>query len=140
MGVRNECEIVHVIELTKGMAAMRNKGRWISLVSLVCGLLSATGAYANYFCGGPVTQVALSPSGALTVYAPAAGLNFAYICSIDTAFNSVSIEVCKAMLATLLQAQATGATITFAYNDALTCATHPAWMWLTGWYYGPQIS
>jgi hypothetical protein len=102
------------------------------------GILAASSAYANYFCAGPVLSVALSTGGIVTVNAPGAGLNSAYLCQIGTTANGIGPEVCNAIYGTLLSAHATSANVTFAYSDALTCTTHPAWTWLTGWYYGPE--
>lgn len=106
-----------------------------------CATLIATAspAFAYYTCGGMIDLVALNPSGIVTVTSSAAGVNAAYICSIGSTYDGVSPEVCKAIFAQLVAAQATGSTVVWYYNDALTCTTHPSWVPLTGWYYGPQV-
>jgi hypothetical protein len=101
-------------------------------------LMAATSANANYFCSGTVQNVEVGPNGVITVLAPSAGLNPAYPCQIGNTINGVGPDACKAILSILLAAHAAGGTVTFAYDDALTCATHPAWDWLAGWYYGPE--
>lgn len=39
----------------------------------------------------------------------------------------------------LLTAQTSGKQIELWFNDSLTCTTHPAWAWLSGWYWGPRL-
>jgi hypothetical protein len=111
----------------------------IQVAAALCGLMAASGAYANYFCTGPVVNVVLSPSGLVTVNAPAAAMNFVYLCQIGATYNGVGSDSCKAILSTLLAARVSAQPITVGYSDSLTCSTHPAWAALTGWYYGPQL-
>jgi hypothetical protein len=117
---------------------LRSRKPIISAVVLLASTMGATSAFANYFCSGPVLSVDVSPTGIVTVNAPAAGLNYAYPCQIGATNNGVGPDACKAILSILIAAHATGASVTFAYDDSLTCATHPAWTYLTGWYYGPE--
>jgi hypothetical protein len=118
---------------------MRNKRIWIiGAAFLLASTMGATSAFANDFCSGPVLSVDVSPTGIVTVNAPAAGLNYAYPCQIGATNNGVGPDACKAILSILIAAHATGANVTFAYDDSLTCSTHPAWTYLTGWYYGPE--
>ena len=95
-------------------------------------------AFANYLCQGVPTQVTVSPSGTVAV-GSAAGLSWVYLCSVNSTANGVDPAACKAILATLLTAQANSSTVTFWFSDSLTCTTHPDWSWLTGWYFGPSM-
>lgn len=94
---------------------------------------------AVYSCSGAVTGVALNPSGLVTVYSADAGLNAAYICQIGSTYNGVGPDACKAILAVLVSAKATGIHAEWTFDDGLSCTTHPAWGDLKGWYYGPVL-
>ena len=106
----------------------------------VAALLAASAAHANYFCTGPIDNVDVSPSGLGVVQSGTAGLQSVYLCTIGTTANGVGPDACNAILSVVIAAHATQASVTWAFDDSLTCTTHPAWSWLTGWYYGPQIS
>lgn len=92
-------------------------------------------ASADYSCEGTVGNLALNPSGVLTV--TVGSIENVYLCQIGTTRNAVPSDVCKAIFAHLLSAKNTGALVRFQFSDSLTCTTHPAWSDLTGWYYGP---
>jgi hypothetical protein len=95
-------------------------------------------ASANYFCTGTVTSVAVQPNGTVMVTG-IQGLDSAALCNISTTANNISPDLCRTIYATLLTAKLTNRPVTFAYDDALTCSTHPAWATLTGWYFGPRV-
>ena len=109
--------------------------------SLVCTaqIAMTSPSYGNYSCAGTIDSLALNPSGLVTLSSYSAGVTSAYICSIGSTYNGVTADVCKAIFAQLVAAQATGSTVSWYYSDTLTCTTHPAWEMLTGWYYGPQV-
>jgi hypothetical protein len=113
--------------------------RCVIVLQLTVALLTTESAFANYFCTGTVDQVTVSPSGVVIFTSSTVGLNYVYLCQIGTTINSVDSDPCKSILAVLLTAHATGAQIDLAFSDSLTCSTHPAWAWLTGWYYGPNL-
>jgi hypothetical protein len=117
----------------------RIRRRLTRTLLLIASLLVAGPAAANYFCQGTIDSVEVSPSGAVEAYSAAAGLNYVTLCAIGATANGVSSDTCKAILAVLLAAHASGAQVQWAFSDSLTCTTHPAWAWLTGWYYGPNI-
>lgn len=99
-------------------------------------------AWANYSCSGTLDAVTLAPgTGIVVVSSSSAGLSWVYLCALEgstsSANGTVTPEQCKAMYSLLLAAQASGRSVTFSFNDSLTCAAHPAWAWLTGWYWGP---
>ncbi|HEY8102388.1 MAG TPA: hypothetical protein VIF82_16740 [Burkholderiaceae bacterium] len=121
---------------------MRSKAvRWllVATISIVNVISPHVAQAASYACSGVVTGVALSPSGVVTVYSADAGLNAAYICQIGSTYNGVGPDACKAILAVLVSAKATGIHAEWSFNDGLSCTTHPAWDVLTGWYYGPVL-
>lgn len=96
-------------------------------------------AFANYFCIGPLDDVNVSPSGVVVVTSRASGLLAVYLCQIGNTTNGVGPDQCKAILSALLAANATGQSVEWAFDDSLTCSTHPSWSWLTGWYFGPDV-
>jgi hypothetical protein len=65
-----------------------------------------------------------------------AGLTGAYLCQIDntTSYSAgaVTPAQCKVFLGILMMAQASRQRVEFAFNDTLTCGTHPTWAPLTG--------
>lgn len=108
------------------------------LMLLTLSALGVPCAWANYACSGPVDWVALMEN-VVVVNSTQAGINAGYVCELDTTANGVGAETCKAIYSMLLTAHATGQPVQWAFNDSLTCTTHPAWTWLTGWYFGPYI-
>jgi hypothetical protein len=115
-----------------------------------CALLLATASLATslpalavYSCEGRVLGVGVAPTTGTVVLSTDSGFGSVYICQIDATSSSangpVSSTQCRAMLSLLMAAQSTGQRVQFYFNDALTCTTHPAWSFLTGWYYGPVV-
>ena len=100
-----------------------------------------TPARANYSCAGVIEQLALNPAGTVTVFSSGAGLSAAYVCQIGATINSVTSDACKAIYSLLNTAVVTRQQVVWYFSDTLTCAApgHPAWSWLTGWYYGPVL-
>jgi len=122
------------------------KSIWIRTIacSLALGLAFPSAAWANYFCNGSIESAAISPDGFVTINSPAAGLSFVRLCSVNSTVNNgvygISPDACKGILATVLRAQATGATVQWGFIDEpTTCAGHTAWQQLTGWYWGPAV-
>ena len=110
------------------------------LAALVVGLFAlSTNAQAAYFCRGNIAAVALDPNGVVNVFSPGAGLSWVYLCQIGGILNGVSSEACKAIFATLVTAKEVGRPVQWGFNDSLSCGTHPAWGYLTGWYWGPVL-
>lgn len=114
--------------------------RRVALASLCAlSLLSSTLAFANYFCSGVVDTVVVNPSGLVMINSSAAGLANVELCQIGATANGVGPDACNAVLASVITARTTGQSVTWAFDDGLTCSTHPQWAWLTGWYFGPQF-
>jgi hypothetical protein len=109
------------------------------LTALISMVVLPTHAFANYFCYGPMDYVAVTPAGLVVVGSGAAGLNSVNLCQIGGTYNGVGPEQCKVIYSALLSANATGQQVVWAFNDNLTCTTHPSDQALTGWYYGPHI-
>ena len=105
---------------------------------VVTACLIGSPAFA-YNCQGSIVEVALNPSGVLTVHSPAGGLNWAYVCQVSATYNGVAAETCKAIYASLVAAQVSGRQVQWHYNDSLSCSSRPSWAMHTGWYYGPTI-
>jgi len=112
-------------------------------IALLACLSFSTPAWATYSCIGTVDAVSVSPGTGIVVLYVSGGLNAVYLCNVDTNSSSANGTVtpaeCKAFLAILMSAQASGRSIQLTFNDSLTCTTHDAWAWLTGWYYGPVL-
>jgi hypothetical protein len=113
--------------------------RCVVVLQMTLALLASHAAFANYSCTGTVDQVSVDPNGVVILTSATVGLNAVYLCAIGTTMNGVDSDPCKSILAVLLTAHATGAQIDLSFSDSLTCSTHPAWAWLTGWYYGPNM-
>jgi ribose/xylose/arabinose/galactoside ABC-type transport system permease subunit len=113
--------------------------RCILVLRLTVALFVSQSALANYTCTGSVDQVNVSPNGVVVLVSASMGLTSVYLCQIGTTTNGVDTDPCKSILAVLLTAHAIGGQIDLSFSDSLTCTTHPAWAWLTGWYYGPNL-
>jgi hypothetical protein len=110
-----------------------------SLLALSLLALAPSSAWANYFCTGAIDNVGVDVNGSVWFSSSSVGFSYVALCSVNAATNSIPVSACQAMFAILLRAQATGAQVQWAFDDSLTCATHPAWIWLTGLYWGPQV-
>jgi hypothetical protein len=114
----------------------------LAIALLVC-LSFSTPAWAAYTCTGTVDSVSVSPGTGVVILYMSAGLNAVYLCTVDgssaSANGTVTPTQCKAFLSILMTAQASGRSVSLAFNDSLTCTTHDPWAWLTGWYYGPVL-
>ena len=120
----------------RGVTAQNAGRRWLAIVLLFC----STPAWANYACLGTIDAVALNPGGIVTVTSNSSGPGVFYVCNIGSTANGVAPEQCKAIYASLLAARMSAQNVAWTFNDALTCTTHPTWSWLTGWYYGPELT
>ena len=113
------------------------------LAMIVIGLPLPSMAFDSYFCTGTIDSVGVNPDGTVQIDSSAAGLRYAKLCSlnatVNTGVNQIPPDTCKGVLATVLRAQATGATVQWGFLDASTCSGHTAWVQLTGWYYGPIV-
>ena len=122
---------------------MQSKWRNAILAAAVIGLVLPVPAWASYFCTGSIDSAGVDPDGSLIIDSSAAGLSFVTLCSVSGTVNNgvfgITPDTCKGILATVLRAQATGATVQWAFLDSLTCTTHTAWTQLMGWYYGPIV-
>jgi hypothetical protein len=108
-------------------------------VILTTAVLFAGTANATYTCSGPVSGVVVSRDGVVAAQ-NFSGLNWVYLCSLTTPINGVSVDACKGIYSLLITAQATGKSVVTWFNDdPKTCASHPAWAWLTDWYWGPML-
>lgn len=110
-------------------------GRFFAVLALVS---VSTWAQANYTCLGTV-QVTVAPQGVVAVTGVGGLLNV-YLCNLTIPINGVQPVACQGIYAMLLSAQKNAKTVYLWFNDALTCTTHPAWDWLTGWYWGPMLN
>jgi hypothetical protein len=122
---------------------MKSKWKNAILSAAVVGLALPVPASANYFCTGSIDSAGVDPDGSVIINSPAAGFSFVTLCSISATVNDgvfgITPDTCKGILATVLRAQSTGATVQWAFLDSLTCTTHTAWTQLMGWYYGPIV-
>ena len=113
----------------------------VLLVMLLVMLPTTGSAQTTYTCGGPVTQLSVggvTGGGGGVVVSGMGGITAGYLCSLTTtAPNGIPADACKAIYARLLLAELTGQVLYITFNDNLTCTTHPAWSWLTGYAFGP---
>lgn len=122
---------------------MRVRWKSILLSAVAAAVALPPSAWANYFCQGSIDQVGVNPDGSVIVLSSQASLSYITLCSVSTAVNngvySISTDTCKGMLATVLRAQATGATVQWGFTDSLVCSGHTAYQQLTGLYWGPIV-
>jgi hypothetical protein len=116
----------------------------VCVASALVFVISAAPARANYSCVGTIDSVGVSPGTGWVIFTSSSvGFSSVYLCLLEantTSGNgSVTPGQCKAMLSTIQMAVATQQKIELDFSDSLTCATHPAWAQLTGWYYGPVV-
>ena len=91
--------------------------------------LWSSSAIAGFSCIAKVVSVALGPiSGVLQVNT---GYGVHYLCKIDTEYNGVQPEICKAWYAMFLSAQASGRSIAQVYDQnaggAQSCSELGSW-------------
>ena len=118
---------------------MKTNKRLVIALTAALALAGANPAFSNYFCSGKVGSVTVSPGGQVTLHAPEAGANYNYLCILGQTTNGISSDACKGILSTLLTAKATGRTVQFAFDDNASCTTRGSWVWMTGWYWGPEL-
>jgi hypothetical protein len=103
-------------------------------------LLTTPLAWAGYSCTGIVSGTQIAPNGNVGA-ANMAGMTWIFLCNVSISVNGVDPSTCKAIYATLLAAEAQGRGVTLWLNDEPnTCASHPEWGMLTGWYWGPMLA
>ena len=107
--------------------------------TIVCLLLS-TSAYAGFSCTGQVTGVTMTPSG-MVVIEKFKDWNWQYLCRVNTTYNGVDAESCKAILSLLMTAQTSKKDVSFWFNagDCTSYSSQPNWTALSNWYYGPRL-
>jgi len=119
---------------------MRSTSVFRTLLCAASVAVASQSAFATYSCNGVIDQLNVSPNGVVIVDSTTAGLQSVYLCQIGTTANGVSPDACKAILSLLLAAKLSGTSVLWNFSDSLTCTTHPAWAWLGGWYYGPNLN
>lgn len=112
----------------------------VKSVLLVFSVTLSSITFASYTCSGPVVGVALEPSTGRLFAQSIAGISWPMLCGVDQMMNGVPVEVCKGIYSMLLSAQVAGKEVTLWFNDSGDCQSHPGWVDLTGWYFGPQIN
>jgi len=85
---------------------------------------------ATFQCSGQVEIIALNPSNGMLQVNTGYGMH--YLCQIQTEFNGVHPEVCKAWYSMFLTAQASGRPVTQNYDstngDAQNCSDLGSWV------------
>ena len=115
------------------------RGRRVCIPVLAATLLLVSPLVEAYECVGPVTGTQISPTGVVSA-SVTAGMSWVYLCSVSSTTNGVAPDTCKTIYATLLTAETQGRQVILWFNDdPNTCASHAAWSWLTGWYWGPML-
>jgi hypothetical protein len=105
--------------------------------------LQASAQTTTYLCNVIINYVGVNPDGSVLVSA-SNGISFDTICSVSASFNNnvygITTDTCKAMLATLLRAQATGASVQLGFQNNDYCANPPGGFEPLNWlYFGPII-
>jgi hypothetical protein len=105
-------------------------------------LVIAPSVSANYVCEGLVKGLAISPTDGHVLVEQIGPLVWPRLCSVTQDINNVTAENCKVIYSTLMAAQLSQKKVTFWFNDSKDCSTasHPEWMALTGWYFGPKLN
>lgn len=87
---------------------------------VVLGCLVTTGARAQVECSGPVSSLALSPSG--TVQVSLGGFGVWYLCEMSStdSYGGVTFTTdgCKGLYAMLLASQATGGSVNMNFTSS----------------------
>jgi hypothetical protein len=118
---------------------MFSKRRWaLVAISAAAMIMLSRPALAKYSCVGPVVGVTVDPEGRVSAE-HMAGFRWKYLCNVDTTANNVGPATCKAMLSLLMSVEAQQKSVRLWFNDGGTCDSHPAWSYLSGWYFGPEI-
>jgi hypothetical protein len=122
-----------LIEEWKSMSTMFSEtskvvGLWLAATSLAV-------AQTTYTCAGVPRGVSMGNGGTLVVES-LGGLNWTYLCGVETPQNGVSVAACKGLHASLLVAQSTGQPMTLWFtNAAATCAGNTPWAFAAGLYF-----
>lgn len=85
-------------------------------------------AFANYFCSGTVSYLAIEGNGNVVV-AINNSTQIHKICNMDTQGSyTMVIAACKAAYSTLLAAKISGNSMRiYYYDNGFTCSTIPSW-------------
>ena len=97
----------------------------------------------NYICNVVITYAGVNPDGSVLISA-SNGISYDTICSVSTTFSNgvygITTDTCKAILATVLRAQATGASVQLGFQNNDYCGSPPGgYSPLNGLYFGPII-
>lgn len=105
------------------------------VVILSVSFLCSTVVQAAYTCTAVPRGVSMGSGGTLVVEA-LGGLNWVYLCNVETPHNGVSVAACKGLHASLLIAQSTGQPMTLWFENAAgTCAANAPWAFVPGLYF-----
>jgi hypothetical protein len=124
--------------MSNGEAGFPNRRSRLAAIALILSSVAAAPCWASYSCSGTISSVSLSPTG-LVVVSSSAGFSSVEVCTVGSSSNGVTSDVCKAIVALLISAKINSSTVVWTFTDSLTCSTHPAWNWLTGWSNGPMV-
>lgn len=92
-------------------------------------------ANATYTCAGVPKGVAMG-SGGTVVIESLGGLNWTYLCNVDSSANGIAVSACKSLYASLLASELTGRSMTLWFNNAVgSCAANTAWSFGEGLYF-----
>lgn len=108
----------------------------VAVLTFLASLL-ATVAHAQFVCSGPVSSLALGPSG--TVQVSLGSFGVWYLCELSTSdsYGGVTFtsDGCKGIYAMLLTAQATGQSVTMNFtssdsggSNGTDCAALGSWV------------
>lgn len=139
--------VSHAVEQRQG-----SMPRWrrfaIALAVTACAWANPLAALAAYTCSGKITLLQHGPEGDVTISLQGDGTTFdaVRLCNVTFAVGSIQPAHCRSILALVMTAQVTDRPVTFwfdfNYSGPPKCspADHPAWTYLTGWYWGPAMS
>jgi hypothetical protein len=116
-----------------------------SRMLLLCSMLALplSAAANRYPCTGMVEQVTTPPGGVVNVtLAFSSGrMEWQDLCSVAVEANGVAPASCRAMLAALLTAQASGRRVTMWFDHPSQSCSATPWTSIRekGWYWGPAV-
>ena len=139
--------VSHALEQRRGPGPRWRRAA-IALMAAACTWAHPLAAMAAYTCTGKITMLQHGPEGDVTIDLQGDGTKFnaVRLCNVTFAVGSIQPAHCRSILALVMTAQVTDRPVTFwfdfNYSGPPKCspADHPAWTYLTDWYWGPAMT
>jgi hypothetical protein len=121
--------------MRNGSARVQSTPRQAVLIT--AGLLLGANSIAQttYICQGVPVGVAMGTTGTLVVQS-LGGLNWAYLCGVNSNDNGIAPAACKSLYALLLTAQSSGRSVTLWFTNAAgSCGANTPWAYADNLYF-----